>query len=200
MRSGRRPSDRSRRPVAWSHAMCLRWLANSFEPSNPTRQLIIIIVSVAAPHWLAVPAVFLNVLIHEQPARVITILVRVSTPLGIAPGNPLVPAGNKNELRVDFQSPTPLLVEVQPQIHRAFAQVLLPVVPASAHRSGFVAHGGGPRRVGQGVLGHADAHLLRFTFLISEHVLRKGLQPAPLFRSAWPLPIIRHGTSEGEEL
>ena len=86
-------------------------------------ELIVVIVAVAPLHRLDVAAVLLVELVDEFDGTV---------RLAPSAGDPLVPAGDHHERRVERQGTPPLLLEVQPPIDRAGGTVHRPVVEAPA--------------------------------------------------------------------
>src|SRR5207245_9799533 len=48
--------------------------ADAFESAHPARQLIVIIITVASAHRLAIAAVFLGIFIYEETAGMVAIL------------------------------------------------------------------------------------------------------------------------------
>ena len=145
-------------------------VADRGRPPDVVDHLVVVVVRVPAPHRLGVAAVLLGELVDKRNGA-----------LGVAPaaGDPLVPAGDENELRVDLQRAPPLLLEIEAQVDCTRPSVLAAIMPTTPHGSHPRAHRGRTGSVGQRVLGNANAHLLSFAGAILEDVLRIDFEPAP---------------------
>src|SRR5579871_3406829 len=93
--------------------------------------------------------------------------------------HPLIPTRHNDELGVSLQRVSPLLVEIEAEIHRIRPFIFVTLMPAPAHGSGSVAHWRRTRCVRQGILSHTDAHLFRLTLAVPEQMLWINFQPAP---------------------
>src|SRR5260221_2497492 len=61
---------------------------DAFESAHPACQLVVIIIAMASAHRLAIPAVFLDVIIYSPTARIVAVLVGVAAPLSVTAGDP----------------------------------------------------------------------------------------------------------------
>src|SRR5581483_3838013 len=168
--------------------------AHALEAADVGDHLVVVAVAMPAPHRLDVPAVLLVVLIHkERLARLKRLPQKVLTAIADKPHrDPLVPAGDKDELRVYLQGAPPLLGEAEALFRRdLIGRRLLAVVEAAPD-------------VGGRVLGGADGDLFRLVGrVMPARLLRIVVQPGP-FVLAVAEPAVRVGPgprlAEGEEV
>jgi len=132
---------------------------------------------VAGLHRLDVAAVFVVVLVDEECVGVAAVFSGVLVPLGESAGDPFVPAGDEDELGVEFEGAPPLLGEVIAHVDGVGGGIFCAVVPASAVGAVFVAHCG--EFAFHGVLGDADGDLFDSAVGGAEGVLGVDFEPAP---------------------
>ena len=94
----------------------------AFESAHVRHQLPVIVVPVSALHGLDIPAELLVELVHEDQR---------TSRLAPAPGDPLIPAGDHDEGRLQLKGPLPLFLEVVSVIHGAGRGFFTPIMEAA---------------------------------------------------------------------
>ncbi len=168
-------------------------LGNALKSSNIRDQLVVIGVLVLALHWLAIAAKFCVVLVDKGDGRSAVEGSRYIEPSG----DPFVPAGNKDDFRIDLQSALPLFLEVFTGIVAIFGSRFGAVVIASSVLARVAQHA---KFSVDCVLSDANAHFFNFALVVIELMLRIGFQPTPLILLRRPHEVVWLRRSKCEEV